>query len=267
MSAETFRFPATGTAGLRVRNGRGTVLVTAGDVTETVVEVSGRHDVSSVRVSASDDGRQISVEVPRTWRPGGPPRFDITVRIPAGSWVDIGTASASIATRGVLATAEAKSASGTISIEQVDGDCRGHSASGQVELGTIGGAVSLKTASGDQRVARVGGRCTARTASGSIDVGWAGDLVSAVSASGDVTVRDAARGEVSCKSTSGDIAIGVRKGTLVWLDLSTVSGRTTSNLQPDDAASKGTEEVLTVKASTVSGDITISSSGAGAAAA
>ena len=52
--------------------------------------------------------------------------------------------------------------------------------------------------------------------------------MSAVSASGDVTVRDAARGEVICKSTSGDVAIGVRKGTLVWLDLTTVSGRTTS---------------------------------------
>ena len=85
-------------------------------------------------------------------------------------------------------------------------------------------------------------RCTARTASGAVDVGWAGDLVSAVSASGDVTVRDAARGEVICKSTSGDIAVGVRKGTLVWLDLTTVSGRTTSSLQPDDAPDGGKEE-------------------------
>jgi hypothetical protein len=267
MPTETHRFPASGPIGLRVRNGRGTVLVTAGDTSETVVEVSGRHDVASVRVTASDDGRQVAVEVPRTWRPGGPPRFDITVRVPTGSSADLGVASASIATRGVLAAVEAKSASGTISIEQVDGDCRAQSASGEVELGSIGGTVTIKTASGDLRVARAGGRCSVRTASGSIDIGWAGDLVSAVSASGDVTVRDAARGEVSCKSTSGDIAIGVRKGTLVWLDLSTVSGRTTSNLQPDGAPSTGKEEVLAVKATTVSGDITISPSGAGAAAA
>jgi DUF4097 and DUF4098 domain-containing protein YvlB len=267
MPTETHRFPAPGPIGLRVRNARGTVLVTADDTSETVVDVSGRHDVGNVRVSASEDGRQVSVEVPRTWRPGGPPRFDITVRVPAGSSVDLGAASASIATRGVLTAAEAKSASGTISIEQVEGDCRAHSASGDVELGTIGGTVTLKTASGDQRVARVGGRCTARTASGSIDVGWAGDLVHAVSASGAVTVRDAARGEVSCKSTSGDIAIGVRKGTRVWLDLSTVSGRTTSNLRPDDPPGGDDDQVLTVKAITVSGDITITPSGAGAAAA
>lgn len=267
MPTETHRFPADGPIGLRVRNGRGSILVTAGDTGETLVEISGRHDVASVRVSATDDGRQVSVEVPRTWRPGGTPRFDITVRVPTGSTVDLGAASASIATRGVLASAEAKTASGTISIEQVDGDCRAQSASGDVELGTIGGTVTLKSASGDLRCARVGGRCAARTASGSVDIGWAGDLVSATSASGSITVRDVARGEVTCKTSSGDIAVGVRKGTLVWLDLATSSGRTTSNLSPEEAPAKGADEVLTVKAHTASGDITINPSGAGAAAA
>ena len=125
--------------------------------------------------------------------------------------------------------------------------------------------MSLKSASGDLRVARAGDACTARTASGAIDIGWAGDLVTASSASGDVTVRDAARGEVSCKSTSGDVAIGVRKGTLVWLDLTTVSGRTTQNLLPEDAPNGQDERLLRVKAQTVSGNITISPSGADAA--
>jgi DUF4097 and DUF4098 domain-containing protein YvlB len=167
----------------------------------------------------------------------------------------------------VLAHAEAKTASGALTIEQVEGDCRGQTASGDIRLGTIGGTVDLKSASGDLRVARAGGRASARSASGAVDVGWAGDLVKAVSVSGDVTVRDAARGEVICTSTSGDIAVGVRKGTLVWLDLSTVSGRTTSSLRPDDAPDGRNEEVLTVKAQTVSGNITISPSGADAAAA
>ena len=267
MPTESYRFPADGPVHLRVRSNRGTIEVTADDVPETLVNVSGRHDVGTVRVSASDDGREVTVEVPRTWRPGGTPRFDITVRLPLRSAVDLAAASASIATRGVLSEVRAKTASGPVSIEQAEGRCDAHSASGPVELGTIGGAVDLKSASGDLRVARVGGRCTARTASGAIDVGWAGDLVSAVSASGGITVRDAAHGEVTCKSTSGDVAVGVRKGTLVWLDLNTVSGRTTSSLRPDEPASGGQEEVLTVKATTVSGSITITPSGASAAAA
>jgi hypothetical protein len=267
MPTETYRFPTEGPVHLRVRNGRGTVEVTADDVPETLVAVSGRHDVGRVRVSASDDGRHVSVEVPKTWRPGGPPRFDITVRIPLRSTADLGAASAPITTRGVLGGVDAKTASGDLAIEQADGDCHAHTASGRIDLGTIGGAVDLRSASGDLRVARVGGRCTARTASGAIDVGWAGDLVSAVSASGDVTVRDAARGEVTCRSTSGDVAIGVRRGTLVWLDLTTVSGRTSCSLRDEDAPAGGQEEVLRLKASTVSGDITVAPSGASAAAA
>jgi DUF4097 and DUF4098 domain-containing protein YvlB len=267
MPTETFRFPTDGPVHLRVRNNRGTVQITAGDVPETLVTVSGRHDVGVVRVSATDDGRDVTVEVPRTWRPGGHPRFDISVQLPLRSSADLGTASASVSTRGLLAAVDAKTASGALSIEQVEGDCRAGSASGDIALGTIGGTVSLKSASGDLKVARVTGCCTARTASGLVDVGWAGDLVDAVSASGDVTVRDAARGEVICKSTSGDIAIGVRKGTLVWLDLSTVSGRTTSSLRPDDAPRGDKEDLLTVKATTVSGDITIRPSEGRAAAA
>ena len=267
MPTESYTFPAEGPVQLLVRTARGTVEVTVDDIPETLVNISGRHDVGGVHVSASDDGRTVRVEVPKTWRPGGPPRYDITVRLPAGSAADLGAASASITTKGVLAEVAAKSASGNMSIEQVEDDCQAHSASGDIQLGTVGGRVTLKSASGDLRVARVGGTCTARTASGAIDVGWAGDRVDAVSASGNVTVRDAARGEVTCKSTSGDVAIGVRKGTLVWLDLKTVSGRSTSSLTPDSAPNGGGEEVLAVKATTVSGNITIAPSGAGAAAA
>ena len=125
----------------------------------------------------------------------------------------------------MLATADAKSASGAVSIEQVEGDCRADSASGDIELGTIGGAVGLQ-----ERLGRPPGRPGRRALHGAIGVGRRRRRLGrrpgerGVSVSGDVTVRDAARGEVICKSTSGNIAVGVRKGTLVWLDLTTVSG-------------------------------------------
>ena len=265
MPTDTHRFPTDGPVHLHLRCARGTVQVVAEDIGETVVDITSRHENVPVRVSASGDGRRVDVDVPRHRRLGSSPRVDIIVRIPTSSTVDLGTASASLATRGVLAKADARSASGEISIEQVEGDCRAHAASGDIALGTVGGAVDLKSASGDVRVARVGDRCSAKSASGAVDIGWAGDLVSAASASGDVTVRDAVQGEVICKSTSGDVSIGVRKGALVWLDLRTVSGRTTSSLVPEDAPKGGDERVLTVKAQTVSGNITISPSGSAAA--
>ena len=261
---ETHRFPVDGPIHLDLRSARGTVEVVAGDAPDATVEVDGR-DATLARVGLSGDGRVLTVDVPRR-RLGNPPRLDIRVLLPTGSTADLGTASASIVTQGSLAEVEVHSASGTVSIEQVDGDCHADAASGDISLGTIGGAAVLKSASGDLRVARVGGQCTARSASGAIDVGWAGDLVRAASASGAITVRDVARGEVDCKASSGDVAIGVRKGTLVWLDLATVSGRTTSGLAPDDAPA-APEQPLRVKVQTVSGDITIRPSGADAAAA
>ena len=207
MPTESYRFPTDGPVHLHLRSGRGTVEVIADDVPETLVDVSGRHDVGIVRVSASDDGRQVVGRgaphlAPRRHPPLRHHRAPAQ-RAPPSTSAPRRRASPPEA---CSPSADAKTASGALSIEQVEGDCRAHSASGDIELGTIGGTVDLKSASGDLRVARVGGRCTARTASGAVDVGWAGDLVSAVSASGDVTVRDAARGEVICKSTSGDVA-------------------------------------------------------------
>ena len=268
MPTESYRFPTAGPVHLFLRTNRGTVDVIADDVPETLVDISGRADVGLVRVSASDDGRQVSVEVPRSWRPGGTPRFDITVRLPLRSTVDLSAASASVSTKGILGSTEAKTASGPLSIEQVEGDVDLKSASGDVRLGTVAGTLKMKSASGDLRVARVGGRCIAATASGAVDVGWAdGDIVTATTASGNITVRDTAHGQVICKSTSGNVTVGVRKGTLEWHDLNPVSRRTRSSLSPDAGPTAGGEDVLTVKATTVSGNITIAPSGASEAAA
>jgi DUF4097 and DUF4098 domain-containing protein YvlB len=266
MPTDTHRFPATAPIHLHLRSGRGTVLVLAGDGDETVVEVTGRHEGELARVSASDDGRRVTVDVPRHRRFGNAPRLDITVHLRTGSTLDLGTASAGITVRGAVAQAEVRSASGAVSVEQVSGDAHVKTASGDVELGTVDGAATVKSASGDLRIATCRGRCGATTASGAVDIGWAGSAVSAGSASGDVTVRDVSAGSVSLKSTSGDVIVGVRPGTLVWLDLTTVSGRTTSNLSPDQPTGDA-GEVLRLDVKTVSGDITVSPSAAGSAAA
>jgi len=265
MPTKTHRFDTPKPVRLHLRSGRGTVRIVAEPVTETVVEVSGRHEGQQARVEASSDGRTITVDVPRHRKLGNAPRLDITVHLPEGSYLDLGTASASIDASGPIAHAEVRAASGAVSIEQVAGDVDARSASGEVRLGTIGGTVRLKTASGDLLVSSVGGVCNAATASGAIDVGWAGQTVSAKSASGAITVRDAVRGALDLRTTSGDVAVGVRKGTLVWLDLTTVSGRTGSNLAPEAPASGAKEEMLTVRARTVSGDITVAPSGSAGA--
>lgn len=267
MPTETHRFATPSPIRLHLRSHRGTVEVLAGEGDETIVEITGHHEGPYAHVEASDGGRTVSVAVPRGRRLGNPPRLDIVVRLPHGSTAELATASASVTTRGSLASADVRTASGSIAVEQVAGEVDARSSSGDVRLGTIGGNVRLKSASGDLGVATAAGPCTASTASGAIDVGWAGHDVTAKSASGDITVRDAVRGALALHATSGDVAIGVRKGTLVWLDLSTVSGRTTSDLTPDDPDASGGEKPLAVRVRTVSGNITVTTSAADSAAA
>lgn len=271
MPTQTHRFPAPEPIHLLVKARRGTVEIVAGDGPETIVEVTSRHDEPRVIVEASDDHRRVSVEVPRGYRRHGGHhhRLEIIVRLPAGSTIDVSTASASVTTRGVLASAELSTASGAVAIEQVTGDVSAQSASGAIRLGTVGGETRLRTASGSMRVATATGPCRASTASGSLDVGWAGHDVDAKSASGSITVRDAVRGRLTIDATSGSVTIGVRKGTLVWLDLTSVSGRTRSDLTPDEPEDAGTgrsEEPLEIRVRTVSGSITVAPSAASAGA-
>lgn len=247
MPTETHRFPTPSPIRLHLRSQRGSVEVTAFEGDETIVEITGRDEGPHAHVEASGDGRTVTVEVPRHRRLGLPPRLDIMVRLPNHSTVDLGTASAGITSRGSLGPVEVRTASGSVSVEQVVGDVDARSASGDIRLGTVDGSVRLKSASGDLRVASASQACATHTASGAIDIGWAGDDVTARSASGDITVRDVARGLVDLHATSGDVAIGVRKGTLVWLDLRTVSGRTLSDLTPDEPGSGQGEETLSIQ--------------------
>ncbi len=93
--------------------------------------------------------------------------------------------------------------------------------------------------------------------SGDVEIGQVGDDVRVDSVSGDAAVRAVSRGETSVKSVSGDIKVGVVAGTKVWLDVNSMSGDTTSDLDPSEAPATKNGESLRVKASSTSGDVRI----------
>jgi hypothetical protein len=64
-------------------------------------------------------------------------------------------------------------------------------------------------------------------------------------------------GDVTVNSASGDVRIGIRRGSRAYLDCSTVSGDTTSELDVTGEEPAGDGPLVNVKARTVSGDITI----------
>ena len=65
------------------------------------------------------------------------------------------------------------------------------------------------------------------------------------------------RGQVNATSVSGDVTIGVRRGSKVYLDCNTISGDTSSELELTTDAPAGDGPLVEIRAKTVSGDIRI----------
>ena len=93
--------------------------------------------------------------------------------------------------------------------------------------------------------------------SGDISIGEAYDNVNANSVSGDQDHGAVMQGVVAAHSVSGDVTIAVRRGSKAFLDCTTVSGDTTSELELTSDAPAGDGPLVEIRAKTVSGDIRI----------
>jgi len=249
---------------LHLQSNRGTVEVVADDTTETTVDITGPRADPPVRVEISRDGRTVWVEPQR--RLGLHDRLAITVRLPAGSELDLHTASADVAVQGPVGEARIHTASGAIRVDHVRGASDLKTASGSVRIGAADGVVGFQSASGSLHVDRAGAGCSAKTASGSVTVGLTDGDIAANTVSGRIDVGEAHRGALDLRATSGSVGVGVRQGTLVWYEVSSLSGRVQSTLRNEDPAPRPDAAPLSVRARTVSGSISFSSVSSGAIA-
>lgn len=202
-------------------------------------------------------GDTFYVHAPKSrWLPGRSIKLDIEIRTPIGSAVKAVTASAEVDCRGEFSDVTIKSASGAVAIERATGDVAVKTASGDVEARRVDGDLRVETASGDVSSDHVGGATRVHTASGDVTIGQAASGAVVGTASGDVTLGAPPRGEVNAKTASGDVRLRVPAGTGVWLDLSTVSGATRSDLDVS-AEAPGASPNLTLRVRTLSGDIEV----------
>jgi DUF4097 and DUF4098 domain-containing protein YvlB len=129
-------------------------------------------------------------------------------------------------------------------------------ASGDSRIGAVEGWANIGSASGDVRIGRADGALKLRTASGDVSVEYAGGTTSIKTASGEVTVGAAAGQALQVQTASGDISVGVPPGLRVWLDLHSVSGRMSSDLDEAGSEGEGTPD-LTLTLESVSGRLRI----------
>jgi DUF4097 and DUF4098 domain-containing protein YvlB len=251
-----------------VHIGGGSVIVTTSDEPVAVVTISPYDDSeashSAVRATTVHfSGDRLRVDAPDSgggWIFRRSPRVRIDLRVPVDSQLRAHVGSADVHADGRLAEATIHSGSGDIFVSDIAGDLNAESGSGDVRAGHVRGALRTTTASGDVVATAVGGLVSADAASGDVRIDEVYGHVRATTASGDIRIGVVRGAQARLNSASGDVTVGVPTGTRVWLDLSTMSGSTTTDLdltsQPVGLAARS-EVQLDLQAHTLSGDITV----------
>ncbi|GAA4702616.1 DUF4097 family beta strand repeat-containing protein [Phytohabitans rumicis] len=253
-------FPSPRPVNVVVKLASGALEITAEERDTTVVDVESfgnGSDEAAERTKIEFHGDTLTVTAPEGgWLGRRSAAIQVTIRVPLDSSLRLKAASADTACRGRFAAIDVNSASGDISFEHVTGDARVKIASGDVTAGQVDGELQVGGAAGDVSARHVGGLVDTNLASGNVEVGEAGAGVSAKSASGSVRIGTAQRGTVKVRTTSGAVSVGVRSGTGVWLDVSTLSGHTRNDLDMGTGGGEGGHD-LSLDVRTVSGDIDI----------
>jgi DUF4097 and DUF4098 domain-containing protein YvlB len=249
---------------IEVRNPAGSVTVRAVEGAEQLeVEVEPLDDAAEqlldrvevdLRAGDADSPARLRVAVPER-RLLRTPAFAVRITTPSGAAARIAVASADVELTGSLGELEVTSASGDVDVEHGT-EVHVRTASGESRIGTVEGRASIASASGDIRIGRGQNLLKLRTASGDVSVDHAGDATTIKTASGDVTVGAAAGEMLQVQTASGDISVGVPPGLRVWLDLHTLSGRMSSDLEEEGSNADGRPD-LTLTLESVSGRIRI----------
>jgi DUF4097 and DUF4098 domain-containing protein YvlB len=261
-------FTCDGPISAQVRVGAGSVRVSVGDPLVVGIRV-GPEDASEASQVAAENttiqfnGSRLRVEAPesggRLFRRGG--KISVEISLPPDSQLKVDVGSADVHVEGRLGDVGVQAGSGDTYVEETSGDLTVKTGSGDVRTERVLGDLRFSSGSGDVTVASVEGHVVVDVASGDVSIDEAGGPVKATSASGDIRIGAVRGDQVKVNSASGDVMVGVPAGTLVWLDLSTVSGSTNTDLavgaQAQAAASEENAAPLNLQVRTVSGDIDV----------
>jgi DUF4097 and DUF4098 domain-containing protein YvlB len=183
----------------------------------------------------------------------------LAISVPAETSCTVVTASADVRCLGEYSAVDIRTASGRVDVHYVRGPAEISTMSGGVQIDQAA-EPNVQSASGRILVRHATGDLTARTASGNISIGRADASVTARTASGEVLINSVARGRADLNSVSGDVRVRVAQGTGVFLDLASVTGRVTSDLDPSDQQGKEDLQDLRLHSRTVSGAIHVARS-------
>jgi len=283
MRSETFQTP--GETRLDIRLGSGEVRLETAEVQETTVVLEPLRDndasaaaIENARLELRDrgEGHEVVIDV----RDRGRGIFRnaevlIAVTCPEGASVETKSGSADVEGHGRFGAVEVETGSGDVEFGEIAGEAHVNAASGDVQLASVGGDARINTASGDVQIRSIDGDAKINSASGDVILREVRGELSVNSASGDVLVREAASsvgvntasgdqeigsvstGSVTLKSASGDLKVGIKEGSTLWVDARSRSGEVRSELPVSDLPPDGNGPAVELRANTMSGDITV----------
>jgi DUF4097 and DUF4098 domain-containing protein YvlB len=217
---------------------------------------SRRYDLPEVRVEFANGRLEVVEQDPvgLLLRHGG--SIELTVAVPVGSRCDVDTLSADIECQGELGSLQAKTASGAVQAEAVEGPAEVTTISGRITIGHVADQANAKTASGRIQFGHVGGDLSAGSVSGRVRVDAADASVKIHTASGRVQAGNLRRGSADISTVSGAIEVNVTPGTAVYLDLSSLTGQVSSDL--DNYSGDRQDEVdLNLRCRSTSGSLRV----------
>lgn len=273
-------FETPGPVDLKVELNSGEIDITAAETSATAVALEAvngdgyaKELIANARVEQHGD--KVSVIMPKSKNGlfGRKGQVRATITVPLDSSLRIDASSADVTGHGRFGAANINSGSGDVDLENIaSGDLK--AGSGDVEIETVAESVKVKTGSGDVTMGSIRGSgdiaagsgdvvvsdvtetIKVKTGSGDILIKDGGARVDVMAGSGDLTLKRIERGEVVAKTGSGDVSIGIVRGTAAYLEIQTVTGDVTTHLDAAEMPGDG-EPTVSINVMSGTGDVVL----------
>jgi DUF4097 and DUF4098 domain-containing protein YvlB len=213
---------------VRIETLSGDCLIQAGVSGKIIVKVKYAERVED-SFEADIQEKSNTLRIKERWHgrsSGG--RVEWTITVPSESEIEFSTASGDLSLDNINNVLDASTASGDVTIESSQGELDISTASGDISINDSKGKFDFSTASGDIKSSHLEGEIDLSTASGDIKLRNAQGRFDLSCASGDINVSGITIEDDSEFSTaSGDVEVRLEKSSEYDLDLSAASGDVT----------------------------------------
>lgn len=255
MRTETFETP--GALKLELSVPAGSIELETAEGGMTQVHVDGPHeDEYRLELIERDDRAVLTVAAPHKRFGFSGSDHRVAISAPPGAEVEVKGGSTDVQARGRYGSVEVQTGSGDLEVDAA-ATLSVKCGSGDVNAREIDGSVTAVTGSGDIEIGRLGGGGSFRSGSGDVQIGESDGDVSIVTASGDQSIGSVGSGRLKLRAASGDVQVGIRRGSRVFVDARSASGDMDSELDLAGDAPPGDGPMVDLDAATASGAVRI----------